>query len=385
MRPKRALFVLFFVFGVAIPALATNDQSAEELERNRRLLQAWRADPEHYARLRHDLKAFWEMTPEQRERLRRLDHDLHETDARTQKRLFAILERYASWLERLPESDRQQIAAVDRSDRVKAIQAVRDRQYIDSLPTKLRDELTQLPATERRTQIDRLRKQDRQLRLACVQLASQRLEPPPPPKPNPTPQPYRPTHLADFPPDVRSYVELMLWKQIKPEEKQQIKIAEGAPWPLLARTILDLASSHPVKLPGQANGPRRLFDLQDDIRTVAMKEMTAAQKKHLTEFAGRWPEFAIEFTYIARKNGTSLPRQLGPCHPRQFDLPIAEFIDKKLIPALTNKEKDELKAAEGRWPEYQKTLLELSKKHGLEIPLMRLPGPRELWDSARAS
>jgi hypothetical protein len=91
----------------------------------------------------------------------------------------------------------------------------------------------------------------------------------------------------------------------------------------------------------------------------------------------------MEYTAVARRNGITLPRQLGPCYPKQFDALVAQFIDRTLLPKLTDKEKDELKAAEGKWPEYPKTLLELSKKHGLEIPLMRLPGPRELWEQAR--
>jgi hypothetical protein len=383
MRSKQAVFVLLGVLGAVIPALATTGPPADDLERNRRLLDAWRADPEHYARLRRDLKAFWELSPEERERLRRLDHDLHETDAHTQKRLLNILDRYAAWLERLPEADRQQIAAVDKGDRLKVIRSVRDRQYVESLPLKLREELTQLPASERRTQIDQLHQEDRKLRLACVQLAMYRPEAPAKPS---TPPPLRPTRLDEFPADVRSYVENVLWRQIRAEEAEQLKIADGAPWPLLARAILELSAKHPMKLPGPVNGPRRFLDLPSEVlKAMPVKDLLPGQKKHLNELAGRWPEFAAEFTATARKNGVNLPRQLGPCHARQFDAHVAQFIDRTLLPALTDKEKDELKAAEGHWPDYPKILLELSKKHGLEIPFMHLPGPRELWDQARAS
>jgi hypothetical protein len=381
MRPKRALFVLFFVLGAGIPALAVTGPSPDELERNRRLLETWRADSDHYARLRRDVKAFWELTAEERERLRRLDRELHDTDARTQKRLFGVLKRYAAWVERIPEADRQQIAANDRSDRIKVIRELRDRQYLESLPSRVREELTQLPATERRTQLDRLRQEDRQLRLACSQFVL--LRPEPPTKPSLPPSP-RPTRLEEFPADIRHYVDYVLWRQVKPEEAEQLKKAEGAPWPLLARTILELSAKHPVKMPGPLNGPRRYVDLPSDVlKTMQPKDLLPAQRKHLNDLLGRWPEFAAEYTATARKNGVTLPRQLGPCHPKEFDPPVAQFIERTLRPKLTDAEKDELRAAEGRWPEYPRLILELSKKHGLEVPLMRLPGPREFWEQAK--
>jgi hypothetical protein len=384
MRSKRALFVLFLVLAAAIPALAVPGPTADELERNRRLLESWRTDSEHYARLRRDLKAFWDLPAEERERLRRLDHELHETDARTQKRLLSVMERYAAWLDRLPEADRQHIASADRSERLKVIRTIRDSQYFDSLPSKTRDELAQLPPSERRTQLDRLRQEDRQLRQACAQLALARIETPP--ARQSTPAPFHPTRLEEFPSDIRYYVDNVLWRQIKGEEADQLKKAEGAPWPLLARTIFELSNKHPVKLPGPVNGPRRYVELPSDVfKAMPMKEMLPAQKKKIAETIGRWPDFAAEFSLMARKNGITLPRQLGPCHPGEFDAPVAQFIERKLLPKLSESEKAELKAAEGKWPDYPRLILDLAKKHGLEVPLMRLPGPREFWDQARAA
>jgi hypothetical protein len=383
MRSSFSLLLLFIVLATIVPVVASSGPSPDDLERNRRLLEAWRTDPEHYARLRHDLKAFWELPPEARERLRQLDVDLHGVDTRKQKRLLATLTRYALWLERLPESDRQMIAAVDRSERVNAIRTVLDRQYLDSLPEKLRSELKQLPPSELRAQLDHLRQEDKHLLSACRKVALERPEVPPKLTTS-TPASYRPTHLSEFPAEVRYYVDKMLWPHLKLEEADQIKKAEGAPWPLLARTIWELSAKHPAKLPGPLNGPRRYIELpQDFVKAMPAKDLPPAQRKHLNELLGRWPDFAAEYVLTARKNGVNLPRQLGPCHPKQFEPPVTQFIDRSLLPALSDKEKDELKAAEGRWPDYPKTLLELSRKHSLEIPLMRLPGPRELWEQAR--
>jgi hypothetical protein len=61
----------------------------------------------------------------------------------------------------------------------------------------------------------------------------------------------------------------------------------------------------------------------------------------------------------------------------------SQFIERTLLPKLTAAEKDELKSAEGHWPEYPRLLVELARRHGLEVPLLRLPGPRELWEQAK--
>jgi hypothetical protein len=381
MQSKRALLGLFFIFGAAIPALAV--PGPDELERNQRLLDSWRNDPDHYARLKRDLKAFWELSSAERDRLRTLDHDLHQGDPRTQKHLLSVMERYADWLDRIPEADRQLIAAAPRSERLNVIRTVRDRLYTDSLPSKTREELSQLPASERYTQLERLRAEDRRLRQACAQVALVRLDI----QATRSMQPAhpRPIRLEEFPADVRYYVDNVLWRQISTDDADLLKKAEGEPWPLLAKKILELSGKHPVKLPGPVTGPRRYVELPNDIlRAMPMKDLQPPQKKRLGEVLGRWPEFAAEYSLIARKNGITLPRQLGPSHAKQFDPRVAQFVERTLVPKLADDEKNELKAAEGLWPEYPRLILDLSKKHGLEVPLMRLPGPKELWDQAKA-
>src|SRR5215472_310098 len=90
----------------AMRALAVSDSPAGEdpqavLEQNRRLLEKWRADPDHYRRLKQDYAAFQAMPPERQTRLRQLDLDLHAEDPAAQARLLAVLERYVSWLDKL--------------------------------------------------------------------------------------------------------------------------------------------------------------------------------------------------------------------------------------------------------------------------------------------
>ncbi|HEY7327622.1 MAG TPA: hypothetical protein VH592_08285, partial [Gemmataceae bacterium] len=139
---------------------------ASYLERNRQLLQKWKADPEHYARLQRDLHDFWALPEPKRRQLRQLDRAYHELDARTQKRLWKVAERYTAWLERLPEVDRQRIDETkDTHERLQLIRTIREQQWIERLPQKVRQDLEKLPPAERAAQIALLHKQERQQRL----------------------------------------------------------------------------------------------------------------------------------------------------------------------------------------------------------------------------
>src|SRR6516225_6240649 len=71
----------------------------DELEHNRQLLAKLKSDPEHYARLKQELRAFLELPTEEQTRLRRLDHDLRQETSTSHAILFRVLERYSRWLE----------------------------------------------------------------------------------------------------------------------------------------------------------------------------------------------------------------------------------------------------------------------------------------------
>lgn len=64
---------------------------------------------------------------------------------------------------------------------------------------------------------------------------------------------------------------------------------------------------------------------------------------------------------------------LGACKPKEFPLLLQSFIDDKLIPDLSSDEAKELKNAEGKWPEYPRTLFKLGRQHLLFVPGMMMP------------
>ena len=122
----------------------------------------------------------------------------------------------------------------------------------------------------------------------------------------------------------------------------------------------ELSEKHSLKLPGPGNGPRRFADLPPEVfKPATYKEILPFQrKKHVNDACQQMARIR-HGVHGHRARRTALPwprRKLGPCkyHPNEFDPPVTQFIDHTLIPKLTDKEKDELKTVEGRWPEYPK-------------------------------
>src|SRR3954451_10044505 len=125
MRRPRWLVVILACLPCLL-AFAAPD-GGDDLEHNRRLLEKRKADPEHYQRLRRDLAAFYALPAERQEQIRDLDRQIHDNDPATQARLWAILERSAAWLEKLPEPERR--AFLEATDKVTVIRGLRQREW----------------------------------------------------------------------------------------------------------------------------------------------------------------------------------------------------------------------------------------------------------------
>jgi hypothetical protein len=362
-RYRLAALLVFVVF--ALPLLAA-DNLVDELEHNARLLAKWKADPEHYARLQREQHQFAALLPERQEKLRQFDRELHNCDSQTQQRLWETLERYAAWLDQLPEADRQQLLAIpNKQERLEAIKAKCRQQWLERLPAKERDYLGEhSEETERRYHDDIQR---RQQWLNALSL-----------RPDLRPRPHKPGTLEEFPPEVIAFVNDTLMPMLPEQEKTQLKATHG--WPALAQLLLDLSDKHPV-LPPFNNKPIVSFR---DLPTVDSKALGKSSRfSPLREHEGRWPEFALAVADWAARTNHPLPRGLGACKPGEFSTDIQEFIKERLLPALTPEEAQRLGRTEGQWPAYPKLLRELAKKYNLVIPGMSLPGTSEFWESAR--
>lgn len=345
------------------------NSTAADLERNRQLLRKWRANPEHAARLQRDLRDFWELPREKRQRLRRLDHDLHQLDGATQKRLWKAVERYGGWLEKLPEDDRRRIEQTKEwPERLRLIKELRERQWMDRLPQKVREELLKLPLDQRSARASELRRQQRQQRKLWQ-------------RPLPVaaiPRPVKqPTKLSEFPRDTQNFVEKNVLPRLTAEERKQYEKAAGQAD--FVPTVKRLAAKHPVLPPLPSPHPpvTRYENLPERAKEVAgskaawEKRSEAWRKLHQVE--GKWPEWALTFHDLLTPEQRENVPPLGASHPKEFPAPIPAFIRDTLRPKLSEQEKRHLRESEGKWPEYPRLLLELAEKHRQTVPGMSLP------------
>jgi hypothetical protein len=367
---------LLVLLGAAALAAAAAPDGGDALEHNRELLEKWRADPDHYARLQRDLRAFWGLPTERRQQMRQLDQDLHKADARTRKRLWGVLERYHAWLEALPGADRRRVeAAATPEERLRVVREIREREWVERLPKKVREELLRLPPERRTAQIALLHKEEQRHRREWRR--GLRLPPP-----------ARPTTLKALPAEAQAFVQNELTPRLNAGEKERLNNAEKK-WPQYVRVLDKLARDHPVLPPPRQAAPVVRYEqlpaaVQRDFpRAQLQKDPELA--KRLVQASGKWPDFALEFARAWKLHKrVELKPALGPSRPKELGAAVETFVAKKLTPALSPAEAQALKGLEGKWPDYPLKLLELAHKHRLWVPGLSLPWPDEVWDSLAA-
>jgi hypothetical protein len=120
-------------------------------------------DPDRRARLKANLAVFKHLSPEDRERVRELDRALHQDeDAATRARLWAVMERYAGWLSRLPTEEREKIEAVPPGpERIARVRDMLERQWLNGLPAAYRKQLAGTPRDQQDALLEKWRAEDR--------------------------------------------------------------------------------------------------------------------------------------------------------------------------------------------------------------------------------
>jgi hypothetical protein len=347
-------------------------ESPDLLERNRLLLDKYlRSDVDHYQRLQNDLKAFWKLPRAEQERLRKLDRDLYELDPGDRERLVMVLKRYADWHARLSEEDRQRVDAVEGRQRLRVVREIRERQFLERIPTPEREKVEKLSPKKRRAEIARMRRAERTQRRQWTGLFRVRR--------------LAPKRMSDLPREVREFVADELLPRLTAAEKKKLAQAQtpGGRGPKLTRLLVELSERHPVLPPGpggRITGPK---DLPPAVRRdLGDRIAGAGLGPQLADATGHWPDFALVVAKAFAGSPDPLP-PLGASRPEEFPPLVRAFLKEKLEKALTGPEKGRLKKAEGTWPDYPLLLLQLAEKHKLVVPGMSLPGPPELWDGAR--
>jgi hypothetical protein len=124
-----------------------------------------RLDPEWYRRMLADLESFHSLPADQQERMRKLDKDLTGMDAATRKKLLRALDRYVNWLDHLTPQDRKYIEnAPDSKDRLHRIREVRTKQWVQTQPKAIREEIMHASPKEREALIKKYRQEEKKRR-----------------------------------------------------------------------------------------------------------------------------------------------------------------------------------------------------------------------------
>jgi hypothetical protein len=381
MRTRRSPLT-FLLLLLALP-LAVADGNDEQ-ERNRKLLEKARSDPQHYARLVQDLQAFLALPEERQQELRKLDHDLHDENSASHARLQRALERYADWLQRLPEADRNRIEATsDPKERLRLIKQIREQEWIGRLPKARQDELAKLQSDPARYQqrLKELRQEERQRRKEWayaikhwgdLQAGKQALE-----------------TLPKLKPELIVFVRDGLMPLLSDAERQRLRTdfeaaEKQGQWVDYFTTLVELADKHPIRHPPTPNiGPRHFPELPAALQT-RLKQVAAWPPSAVTQAEGKWPEYAFEVSRFARTHRIPLPKQLGPAKLEDFAPSFQHFCTNQLFPVVSEEERDNLRnKGQGIWPAYYRQLMVLADRHKMRIPGMSLPGPAKLWEPFR--
>lgn len=362
---------------------ALPEPTADELKANRAQLEQWRKHPEQLARLRRDLAAFLALPAERREQIYKLDDDLQQDPAAP--RLVSVLERYASWLGRLPEADRRAIASTANvSARLAHIQDLRDREWMQTQPRSMRDQWEAL-AGEPRTKFVRVLRQNERNRREEWQLAGhfwKELHDSRPPA----------TRLSELSDEDREGVKEYLMPMLSQEEKDRLRKVEGK-WPGYLIVLVEIADQHPLALPG-VTGPQLMQDLpqavQQRLKNTRIKHPTGwipVENQVLAAQKQKWSRFAETVVASYRDHvKRSLPRELWAYNDDCLLPPMREYM-KRLRAVLTDKEQERLRNATNNWPAYPIAIQELADAHELPAPPWNtaLAGPRERWDAYRTA
>ncbi len=362
-----------------LPGPARALAEGDEAEPSHRPAPRWHDDSELQRRLKDQWRAFHKLPKSQQERLKLLDDELNDEPPASRARLWGVLYRYSAWLDRLDAKDRRQIeSAPDAAKKLEVIKSLREAEWVSHLAKADRDRIEAAAPGERAALVEKLRQKERERRAQWQLVLRQQGE----------------TIPQSVPPELWPVIRLFEEKSLLPTltaaEREELLRARRDSWAEHARALTALAEKHPIHLPpSQRVGVVSLKDLPESFRQALIRPAKPKPGenrpfKELRELQGRWPNFALALDRLARNRKVTLPEKpLGPCRPEDFMPAVQHFIDEQLRkdPAAARK----LDEAQGKWPDYPLTVMELARHKGKRVPGTFLPGKKEFWDQARAA
>jgi hypothetical protein len=321
------------------------------------------------------------------QQLRRLDEEIAALDVPAQSRLLAALERYAIWLDRLPDAYRREVLAAPAAfERIETIRVVKARQWREGLPASVRERIQNAEGAPRDQLVADIKQQDARRRnmweIARREWANIRTDRRPWPFEN-----------DESTRRVHDYVDTSLRPRLSANERNELDAlrrdlgagSDWFKWYLYGNAIARLSDAHPT-LPEPAAGKliKILGDLPADfVQQLRKKSGPARRQLAQHPAAGKWPDFAEIVVHEAKDLKVPIPAGLvfGPSKLEDYQPAVRQFLETELDAKLATAEKAELKRLEtAPWPDHSRKLMELARKHELAVPGVMPPGPPSKWD-----
>jgi hypothetical protein len=315
-----------------------------------------------------------------------------------------VLEAYAVWLGRLSESDRKDVlAATTKDSRLKQIQKIRERQWLDSLHPTQRSLLTGLSPAQKSKRIEEWRSEELHRKKDWGHI---RKVPETPVEVVKIAWPFDNESSRN---EVIAFARHAFRLDDKKHGSRLSKNAEtqlkntldsalasgGASWHTYGKTVYDfirgkdphVARIEDFLLPTPAD-PKHLYTEVNRLPQIYRTNFESeAWRKKVEPVAGTWPEFPLEVHKLAiggKAAAVRLP-PLGPARVNEFEGPVGTFVKDVLFPKLTPAEESALRNLEGKWPDYPRELIRLARQHDVSIPGVMLPGSPKRWEDLYGS
>jgi hypothetical protein len=342
-------------------------------------------------------KSFKLLPLERQQTIRELDKQLYDEPANTRDRLLRVLEAYAAWLNQLPEADRRGVlAAATRELRLKQIQSIRDRQWVESLPPHQRNQLHLLGVNEplQRQLIAEWKAEELERRKiwANVRKHPDTLDGSKASWPFDTES--RRTEVLNF---AKAAFRLDDAKAIRltANELERYTTAlnfakeqGGATWHTYGKTLYDFVKKYEDYLLPPGDPKFRYADFAE-LPAQYQKYVQGRMKPRLVPLAGKWPEFPMEIHKDLTLYYKETPKKdiefkslppLGPSKATEFTAPVRSFIEGELTSKLSETDLRNLRKEEGKWPDYAREVIRLCRQHELSLPGVMLPGSPKQWE-----
>jgi hypothetical protein len=226
-------------------------------------LEELRGQPAAYERMRLDLLAFYELSPERRNQIRSLHQAIQDKDPEVRQKLLEGLERYADWRERLSEEERQQIdSAPDKTERLKVIRRLREEQRLRNW--------------------------------------------------------HGPSRFKDYPENVKQFFDRHIRRHLSSDESEQLSNADGD-GRAVARLLLELAKRHPY-FPPPIHGPgppvpgshackpeQFSLEVRGFLRDELIPRLSESETKQLENAVGKWPQYPELLHKLAQEHHLLIP------------------------------------------------------------------------------